>query len=786
MTTRKTDPPVSISVGEKVKAYPKKDLLKAAPAARTTGRKKTVHNLPVQKPGRDRRATGIAQLPEAEKTSQEKYLDLYDFAPVGYFTLDGKGTILDVNLTGTTFLSRPRKEVISHNFLSFLTPESYPFFSGFLAATSETGEQHVCELELAGTKDNPPRFIRIEGTAWLNKKKTLDRIQIAVSDITVQKKVEAQLIESEEWFRRLFETAQDAILIIDGDSGMITHANRYILDLSGYPLDFFIGKHLPELGIIKDKDLAKNTCAELQKNRYIRYEDLALETRRGMIIQGELTGNLYLVGDKRIIQINIRDITERKDAQNLLLASELRYRRLFETAQDGILILDEETGTIIDANPFIVNLLGYPLGYFVGRHLWELGFIKDKALARTGFSELKTKGYVRYDDLPLETKDGRAVDVEFVSNVYPVDHHKIIQCNIRDITSRKRADDALREVKEYLENLIGYANAPIIVWNPRSEITEFNHAFEVLTGLNRQEVLGQPLSILFPAESREKSLDLIRQTLEGERWETVEIPIRNISGDTHIVLWNSSNILDTGGKVIATIAQGLEITERKQAEFALALANRKLNLLSRITRHDILNQLAILQGYLELSSTLPDLPAAQKDLIGQEQKTANTIRHQILFTRDYQNMGMKAPAWQNISATFRHAVTRHDTRDIKVDVGQAEVEVFADPLFEKVADNLIDNALRYGGSSLRSIRISSQETGPGLTITCEDDGEGILPEDRIHLFERGFGKHTGLGLFLSREILSITGIAIAETSVADKGARFEIHVPKGLYRFTGK
>jgi PAS domain S-box-containing protein len=782
MTPKKTDPHDSIVAGEKVSAQSKKDSHKTASSARTAGRKKVTPGAPARKAGQD---TGIS-LSSSEASSEEKYLDLYDFAPVGYFTLDAKGTILEVNMTGSAFLSRPRKEIINHNFLSFLTPESYPFFAGFLTATSETGEQHVCELELAGTGENPPRFIRIEGTAWLNKKKTLDRIQIAVSDITVQKKVEAQLIESEEWFRRLFETAQDAILIIDGDTGRITNANRYILDLSGYPLDFFIGKHLPDLGIIKDVELAKNACTELQRTRYIRYEDLVLQTRRGMIIHGELTGNLYLVGDKRIIQINIRDITERKDAQNLLLASELRYRRLFETAQDGILILDEETGTIIDANPFIVDLLGYPLDYFVGRHLWDLGFIKDKSLAKTAFHELKANGFIRYEDLPLETKDGQAVDVEFVSNVYPVDHHRIIQCNIRDITSRKRADDTLREVKEYLENLIGYANAPIIAWNPRSEITEFNHAFEVLTGLNRKDVLGKPLSILFPADSREKSVELIRQTLEGGRLETVEIPIYHVSGNTHIVLWNSANVLDTRGNVIATIAQGLEITERKQAEYALALANKKLNLLSRITRHDILNQLAALQGYLELSAKQSDLPAAQKDLIQQELRAANTIRHQILFTRDYQNMGMQAPAWQNVAATFRHAVTRLHIRDIKVDLGPADVEVFADPLFEKVADNLIDNALRYGGSRLRTIKVSSHETGEGLTITCEDDGEGILPGDKIHLFERGFGKHTGLGLFLSREILSITGIAIAETSGENKGARFEMQVPKGLYRFTGK
>ena len=217
---------------------------------------------------------------------------------------------------------------------------------------------------------------------------------------------ENDLKASELRYRRLFETAQDAILILDGDSGEIIDANTFILDMLGYPLEYFVGKHLWELGFFKDKALAKNAFTELKTDGYIRYEDLPLETRDGRSIDVEFVSNVYFVGDKRIIQCNIRDITDRKVAQDILKASELRYRRLFETAQDAILILDGDSGEIIDANTFILEMLGYPLEYFVGKHLWELGFFKDKALAKNAFTELKTDGYIRYEDLPLETKDG--------------------------------------------------------------------------------------------------------------------------------------------------------------------------------------------------------------------------------------------------------------------------------------------------------------------------------------------------------------------------------------------
>ena len=125
-------------------------------------------------------------------------------------------------------------------------------------------------------------------------------------------------------------------------------------------------------------------------------------------------------------------------------------------------------------------------------------------------------------------------------------------------------------------------------------------------------------------------------------------------------------------------------------------------------------------------------------------------------------------------------------RDIRVEVDRTRLEIFADPLFEKVFYNLIDNALRYGGEHMTRIRISSQKSSNGLTIVCEDDGAGIAEEDKKELFTKGFGKNTGLGLFLCHEILAITGIAIVENSTPRKGARFELWVPKGVYRFAGK
>jgi PAS domain S-box-containing protein len=137
------------------------------------------------------------------------------------------------------------------------------------------------------------------------------------------------------------------------------------------------------------------------------------------------------------------DISKRKNMEEALTISEKRYRRLFETAKDGILILDAETGKIVDANPFLVEMLGYSKEQFIEKAIWEIGVFKDIVANKENFSELQQKEYVRYEDLPLETADGATVEVEFISNVYLVENQKVIQCNIRNITDRKIAEELI-------------------------------------------------------------------------------------------------------------------------------------------------------------------------------------------------------------------------------------------------------------------------------------------------------------------------------------------------------
>jgi signal transduction histidine kinase len=227
-----------------------------------------------------------------------------------------------------------------------------------------------------------------------------------------------------------------------------------------------------------------------------------------------------------------------------------------------------------------------------------------------------------------------------------------------------------------------------------------------------------------------------------------------------------------------------ELEERnaqlQASEEAFLTANRKLNLLASITRHDITNQLTVLLGRIDLLADEVADPAVLAGL-ERERESVRTIQHLIAFTKDYQEIGVHAPRWHRMGDCI--GTTHGDRRgEIAFSVDLDDLEVYADPMLERICENLVDNSIRHG-EHVRAIAITCRPTGDGVTVLYQDDGVGVPTEEKERIFEKGVGKHTGFGLFLTREILAITGISIRETGEPGRGARFEIRVPAGRFRF---
>ena len=370
-----------------------------------------------------------------------------------------------------------------------------------------------------------------------------------------------------------------------------------------------------------------------------------------------------------------------------------------------------------------------------------------------------------------------------------------------------------RKYREIFEN----SQAGIFTFDFTTQrIQEMNGRCAQMLGYDRSDLINEELSRIFP-DSAERNTFIIQIQKNAEIGD-IELILHKREGDARQFLVSAS--LSPGNIVICSAIditerklaerviqkaredlekkvkerseeliranEGLkaEILERKHFEATLQLANRKLNTLSSITRHDILNQITAIVMYVSLAEEMVQDPALLSYLKKIEQ-TTQMIQKQIRFARDYEDLGVNSPRWQRIDATISKAIAGLELGNVQVKKDVGDLEIYADVLLEKVFYNIVDNALRHG-QKVTKIRFSSQEDGEGITIFCEDNGIGVPKSMKEGIFKREYYRNTGYGLFLAAEILSITGLSISETGEPESGARFEIRIPKGIYRLSKK
>ena len=269
-----------------------------------------------------------------------------------------------------------------------------------------------------------------------------------------------------------------------------------------------------------------------------------------------------------------------------------------------------------------------------------------------------------------------------------------------------------------------------------------------------------------------------------DRAETgTDHPFEFFSGEQEKRQWFEARVSllqDSSGQPYGKLVIFHDISTCKKAQEDLQEAHNKLSILSSVTRHDVLNNLTALDMYQELLRQRISDPSVLT-YVGRLQETSATIRTHIEFMQYYEETGGKSPAWYDLRTVVLDAAAAHSFREVQVELDGEEVEIYADPLIGKVFYNLIDNAV-FHGEHVTRCTVTAGETDEGLVIVFADDGRGIPAENKEKIFTRGFGSHTGLGLFLIRRILSITEISIRETGVEGNGARFEMLVPLGKYR----
>jgi PAS domain S-box-containing protein len=412
---------------------------------------------------------------------------------------------------------------------------------------------------------------------------------------------------SEVHYRRLFESAKDGILILDAETGKIVDVNPYLVDLLGYSKNEFIEKSIWEIGAFQDIIENKEKFLELQQMEYVRYEDLPLETSDGSKINVEFVSNVYLVNSDKVIQCQIRDITERKETEAILektrnelaeikkSADELNKftENVIDTVREPLLAIDEDLRVIKASRSFYKFFKVTPeetigkLIYELGNHQWDIPKLRE--LLEKIIPEKNSFDNYEVEHL-FSTIGKRVMHLNARQVKRAFGKEKIILLAIEDITERKGKEDSLKEThratSDFINILLNHMHAPIIIWDASYVIKRFNHKFEQLSGYNSAEVIDERIDFLFPKEKVATTLELLKNQLDDEH-DVIEIDILTKDNTIKTVLWNSSRILDEEGKnIIATISQ--DITSRKLTEDALSLSETRYRRLFESAKDGIL------------------------------------------------------------------------------------------------------------------------------------------------------------------------------------------------------
>jgi PAS domain S-box-containing protein len=612
-----------------------------------------------------------------------------------------------------------------------------------------------------------------------------------IQDFTDRMRAEEALRESEGRFRALFENANDAITVNgftpDGLPSRFIDLNENTCRLTGYTREEILSMSPLDLDDPETGEAARDLNKKLMKQGDLVFERIHVR-KDGQKLPVEISAHVFLLDNQKVVLSVVRDITERKRAGEALRKSEERFRGMAERSSDLILILDKDMSPTYVA-PSARSIIGYDPEELVGK---PPEFAMATIFSETGPDLMKAVGAtmkgrpVENTELRVRRKDGTLIYVNM--HAVPVLKEGVlagVQVSMRDITSGKKAELAHLESEEKFRSFVENANEIVFSLTPDGIFTYVSPNWAELLGHDTRDVIGRPAAEYIHPDDFPRNRDFFLQAVTtGKKMSGIEYRIRHKDGTWRWHSQSISPVRDTGGRVVTIQGICHDVTERRQAEEALRQAQKKLNLLSSITRHDISNQLLVLNGFIRLlQKKIPD--PSYEEYFSRVSKAGGQITAMIHFTREYEKIGVQAPVWHVLATVVSDAgkgiLPGQVTLNNEIPAG---TEVFADPLIVKAFFNLLDNSVRHG-QRVTEIRVSTHMSGGDLVVVWEDNGVGIAREEKEQIFERGFGKNTGLGMFLVREILSLTGITITETGEPGTGARFEIVVPNGTWREEG-
>jgi len=594
-----------------------------------------------------------------------------------------------------------------------------------------------------------------------------------------QRRAEKSLKENEARLRQIIDLVPHMIYVKDMN-GTYLLANRAVAEGYNTTVEALEGKNhalfhhdAAELRRMLDDDREVMTTGKTKVIPEETYLDTAGNRRVLSTTKVPFTTN----GDKRQAVLGVSlDITELLHAGEALQKSEERFRLLIENGHDIIYTLSPE-GKILYISPSWPSLIGHPVAGVIGKSFRQFIHPEDLPVCEQAIRKTLEEGILQpYFEYRIRHADGSWRWHSSKSVPLRDDHGKVTGYEgiASDITERKDAENALRESEEKYRHILENLQDAYFQTDNDGKIILANPSTARLYGFGSAgEMIGYPAASLYLTP--QKRMNTIQKLKDGGIRDYTGTARRK-DGSFVPVSLNIQFRTDKDGRILGTEAIVRDITSRMMMEHSIKEANRKLNLLSSITRHDIVNQVSILRGYAKIALAR-EQDEKIKEFLSRIDDVGTKIGHQIAFTKAYQELGVHSPCWQRVDSIMPEIAPK----EIRFSCPCREIEIYADPMLEKVFFNLLDNSLRHGGH-VTQIALSCEKNGKCLTIQWEDNGVGIPAQEKEKIFERGFGKNTGYGLFLTKEILAITGMTIRETGEPGAGARFIIEVPDGHWR----
>jgi len=595
--------------------------------------------------------------------------------------------------------------------------------------------------------------------------------------------------------------------------GIITTWNPGAEKMFGYPAIEAIGQ--PMLMLFPPEDAAQEAeiLMRIGRGQFVKHFDTVRVRKDGTRINVSVTISPVTDHEEKFVGASTiaRDITERKRVEDKLKASEGRYRRLFESAKDGIFILDAETGQIVDVNPMLMELLGYSHEEFLGKKLWEVGSFKDIAHSKLAFQELQRDETIRYEDLPLETKHGRRINVEFISSVYLVDGQKVIQCGIRDITGRKQAEAKLRESEESFRTMANSIPQLASIARADGFIYWYNQRWYDYTGTTPKEMEGWGWQSVHDPQVLPRVMEQWTAAIAAGQPFEMEFPLRGADGIFRLFLTRSLPLKDTEGRVVQWFGTNTNVDELKRAQDEvhrlnaeleqrvtertgqLEAANKELEAFSYSVSHDLRAPLRAVNGYVSMiKEDYADRLDAEGNrllnVVASEAKRMGRLIDDLLaFSRlGRQKMGTTLIEMTSLVRGEFENLTRAAPESALRFALQSLPPVHGEPaMLRQVFANLLGNAIKFSRKHANPVIEVGSRNGDGEIIYyVKDNGVGFNEKyghklfgvfQRLHSEEEFEG--TGVGLALVQRVIHRHGGKVWAESKPDEGATFFFTLP---------